>query len=251
MDLLNKHKILKLYFILLHIVFLIVFVKSGFLFQVKSSFFLSTKEDTKTQFYQDMLIYHKRVDRNVNKGAILFFGDSFIQSLAVASVSPDAYNFGIGHDTSNDLFNRLQMYESISKAKIIVVLIGINDYKFRENGDILLNYDRIIGAIPRDKMVILNAVFPVDESITKGIKNNNRFNKKIRELNNKSRQLCKTYENVYFNDISNLVIDLSGNLSHKYHEGDGVHLSKEGYKIWINSLKKVIHSFPPKDERSL
>ena len=231
-------KILAIYLILIHFLVLLILVKSNFIDRVERKIGTKTSNQEFSNHYYEMLAYHKRMDGNIPQGAIIFIGDSLTQSLAVSAIVPSAVNYGIGNDTSVGGINRLNKYQSINRAKFVVITIGINDLKIRGEKEVALNFVKIIKSIPATTKIIFNSIHPVDENY---IHCPNRKNKIINYLNLELKRICTEYSNVYYLDISNLLTDNTGNLSNNYHIGDGVHLNSKGYEIWINSLSKEIN----------
>ncbi|MCP4745253.1 MAG: GDSL family lipase [Desulfobacteraceae bacterium] len=232
-------KIFLTYLVLVHSLLLIVLAKSDFVDRVKMKFGINHSSYEFTKFYHEMISYHERMDGNIPKNSTIFIGDSITQSLAVSAIKTNSVNFGIGSDTSLGVLERIKKYQSINTANIIVVAIGINDLKFREPDEVLVNYIKIIKSIPITTKIIFSSVLPVNENF---LLNSNINNKNISYLNLKLEGICSLYSNVYFLNVSKLLTDKFLNLSNTYHVGDGVHLNKEGYDIWIRSLNRKINS---------
>lgn len=190
---------------------------------------------SKPTHYDHMVAFHLRVDQNVPPGAVLFFGDSHIQGLAVSAVSELGVNFGIGGDTTAGLLDRLRKHQSLEQAKAVVVAVGLNDFKFGTIAETYENIIEIIESIPSTTRVILCAVLPVDENIAR----KEYQNKLISELNSKVRNLAHNYANVDFLDVGT-EMSKDGNLLFSNHVGDGVHLNPQGYSIWIAAIKNKL-----------
>lgn len=180
--------------------------------------------------------FNLRVDKNTSKGKVIFIGDSHIQGLAVNEVSIQGVNFGIGRDTSKTILNRVCQYQSIKSAKAVVLEFGINDFKYRSIEETLKNYKAILEVIPKTTLIVINGVFNVD-TLYSPI---NIKNKDITIFNQKLEQLSKEYSNSIFLDI-NSTLTQNKNLLKIYHIGDGLHLNKSGYQVWINELKKLLN----------
>ena len=184
-----------------------------------------------------MISFHKSIDQNLLEDSILFIGDSITQGLAVSAVAPQTVNYGIGNDTTLGVINRLPLYSSINTAKFVVIAIGHNDINLQSEAKIINNFREILNSFSVNVKVILNAVHPVDENIP-SLK---ITNKQISTLNEHLLTLSKAYLNVVFVNIEKSISPY-GNLLAKFHTGDGVHLSKMGYDIWIKKLKLTIES---------
>ena len=189
-----------------------------------------------THFYDKMLGSHLQLDGSVENDSVIFLGDSITQGLNVAAVTNQAINYGIGMDTSYGLLKRVSQYKSLTKASTVVIAIGINDLirVNRRPVDVLKNYEAILESLPSEANVIMQAVFPVDET-----KDFAGANAKIIQLNGMLKTLAKeqghTFVNLHERYLSN-----GGNLKGFLHIGDGLHLSSEGYKLWITALNKTL-----------
>ena len=79
----------------------------------------------------------------------------------------------------------------------------------------------------------MQAVFPVDE--TKGLSDTNA---RIIQLNEMLKALAEEKGHTFIN-IQGLFLNSEGNLKSLLHVGDGLHLSTEGYKLWITALNQT------------
>lgn len=225
------------YLFLLHIAFLLLVLSPDLAYRVSGYLGLQSLQPEMTRHYQTMLWYHFQIDQNVPEGAVLFIGDSITQALVVGAVTPKAVNYGIGSDTTVGVLNRIPMYKSINRARAIVLAIGVNDLKWRENDEILRNYKTIISEIPTEIPLIFNAIMPINESMR-----NERWNVRIKELNNAMQRYCSSRQGCYFIDIGGGLVDYSGNLRQELSMKDGLHLNRKGYEIWINGLKDILQT---------
>ena len=128
----QKHTIvLFIYLVLLHFVLIGLIVKFDAVQRMAQKFDLI--ESRHAWHYRQMLGFHRHIDACVPKGAVLFIGDSFIQSMCVAAITEKAVNFGIGGDTTEGVLKRLPRYTSIKRARAIVLAIGYNDLHELDN----------------------------------------------------------------------------------------------------------------------
>lgn len=184
------------------------------------------------EHYYRMIKYHKSINDNMIGGEIIFIGDSQIQGLNTSSICIKAINYGIGGDDTSGLVKRIDLYTNINKAKAIIIEIGIKDILFGDINKALMNIDKILFRLSPNSLIILNAVFPVDENI-EFYKN---INGKINKFNIDMEILCGRYANCQFLNPGLKLQDNKGGLSSKYHIGDGIHLNPAGYSIWINNV---------------
>lgn len=187
-----------------------------------------------THYYKEMVGSQLQLDGSIEAGSIIFLGDSLTQGLNVAALTKPAINYGIGMDTSLGLLQRIPQYKSLKTASTIVIAIGINDLLRvkRSPADILKNYQKILDSLPTEPELVMQPVFPVDERI--GFSG---LNEKIIQLNTMLQALAID-RNHDFIDLKTPLVDKDGNLKQKFHIGDGLHLSSEGYKQWIQALNQ-------------
>src|SRR5690606_20524643 len=113
------------YLIGLHALLAILLLKTDFMPRLKARF--APAQTVSKAHVENMLAYHRAMDASVPPGAVVFLGDSITQSLATAAVAPHAINYGIGGATTRDLIGQLPVYQSLTRASRIYLLIGIND----------------------------------------------------------------------------------------------------------------------------
>ena len=166
-------KAVSLYLVLLHLLLLLVLVKSDFIELAAVKFGKLPKELTPS--YYSLLAFQKRVDEQLSADSVIFIGDSLIQGLAVSEIAPNSVNYGIGADTTLGVLTRLGFYKSLSRARIIFIMIGLNDLKRRSNAEIITNYQKILEAMPKDRAVIIGAILPVDEKVSQVGSRNKRI----------------------------------------------------------------------------
>lgn len=178
------------------------------------------KPSDNTAYYNRLVLTHSRIDPLVPKGAVIFVGASGIQGLCVSAVTSPSVNFGIGSDTTAGLLKRLPVYKSINRASCIVMdCISANDMVRGIPVDqIVMNYKAIFQAIPVP--VIASLIYPM------------RNGERASEINARIREIKgPTW------------IDMDW--AKDFLEEDGVHLNSEGYRRWVEVLKKAISTHAP------
>jgi lysophospholipase L1-like esterase len=188
-----------------------------------------------TDHFRRMTTYHERMDGNVPEGAVLFIGDSITQGLCVSAICAHGVNYGIGSDTTAGVLERLPLYASIERSAAVVLAIGVNDLRRREDKFILENLRDIIEAVTRHVPVVVSAVLPLDERVEAVGPDRNA---RIAALNSSIASLCADYDACVYADASSLLLDAGGSLAAAYHVGDGVHPNTAGYDKWISILRK-------------
>lgn len=227
------------YIVFIHILMAFVLVKSDFLPRVGNRLGQNRNVETEiTQHFKRMEQYHERMDPNVPSGSAIFIGDSITQGLCVSAVFTPSVNYGIGSDTTFGVLKRLPKYESLNRASMVILEVGVNDLKRRKNEEILGNYSSILKLLPSHPSVIISGILPVNEGIAHHTKG---YNARIRGLNSALKDLCESEKpRCTFVDSGRALVDSNGSLSTSYQAGDGVHLNGQGNAIWIQELKNGI-----------
>jgi lysophospholipase L1-like esterase len=194
------------------------------------------RED-QTAAWHRMVGAQARLDATVEPGSIVFIGDSGVQSLNVAAISPRSINYGIGGDTTFGVKSRLPHYKSLASAQAVVLLIGSNDLAESDATSTGGRYAELLTALPRGPKLVLIAVLPVDEAIARGTK---RTNRAIGELNLLIRRLCENRPSCVVVDAGPELRDGAGNLRRELHVGDGLHLNAAGYRILIGETAAAL-----------
>ena len=227
-------KSLLIYIACVHVILAVVLIKSDFIYLVKEK--ISAQPEEFTEHYRTMVAFHMRIDRNTPSESTIFIGDSHIQGLAVSAISPNAVNYGIGNDSTVGVIERLPYYESLSSSKLVVLAIGFNDLKRRNNEEITENIKTILMYIPSKSRIILCAINPVGE------KKHETYGDRINILNNSLRQISMQYSNVTYLNSFKEALSPKGYLQQKYLLPDNIHLSEQGYSIWIAKLTDIINN---------
>jgi len=194
--------------------------------------------DNLPNHYFTMTSYLSSIDSQLPAGSTLFFGDSQIQHLCVSCVESGAANFGIGHDTTSGLLHRLIDYRSLAIAKRVLVAIGTNDLKRRDNRAVINNYQKIIATIPTEVDLYWLAILPIDSAHQS---THGRQNRRITEINQAARRLCLARPGCRFIDVTEALADDHGDLRGDYHRGDGLHLNSIGYQRLIKILREHLN----------
>lgn len=186
------------------------------------------------------ITYHLRMDGNVPADAVLFVGDSITEALCVAAVTERGVNYGIGGDTTSGVFTRINQYESRKRVRAIVLAIGVNDIsRGVKDPQIFQNYKLILQSIPRSTPVVFSAILPVDSRL---VAYEPLRNERIAAVNRRAQKICAEFRNCHFVDSGPKMLDADGMLAAAYHEGDGIHLATQGYKVWIADLSAALQS---------
>lgn len=185
--------------------------------------------------------YHKSLQRHLlevdelPENPVFFLGDSLTEAMPLDQVTQRGVNYGISQDTTYGLKKRLEQYAHIDNAEAVFICIGINDFwRGRDNDGIVENVEAIIQRLPKNKPIFLNGVLPVEE-VNRWI----GWPKRIIELNKRLEQLAQKYDISYI-DVHTKMADKEGELKSDFHNGDGVHLTQQGYKEWTAIIRDAM-----------
>ncbi len=185
-----------------------------------------------------METFNARKDKNLPRGAVLFYGDSLVQGLAVVAASPLAVNYGIGHATTQQVVRQLQQHQNVSKASAVVLAVGINDVLAGNASKVPPGYQEALAAIPEHLPVLINQLLPVDEAAL----GHTGVSAAVQAVNTALGQLCTGSKRIRCVNAGAALSDQTGQLASRYHIGDGLHLSAAGNAIWLDHLKTAISS---------
>lgn len=105
-------------------------------------------------FERRTIAHQLNVDRLVPRGAVLFFGDSHLQTLPTGGLA-QAYNFAIGGETAQRLSQRIDRYASLASARAVVLGAGTNDLiEGRSAEDVRLAWSAILDRVPASARVV-------------------------------------------------------------------------------------------------
>lgn len=179
-------------------------------------------------------LYENRIDLfnhlQLAKGDIIFLGDSITEFGQWEELmnNPKVKNRGIAGDTSWGLLRRLEGITSSEPSRIFL-MIGVNDFLFTDNAEIIDNYTKIVQQIRTqapDCQLILQSILPVNA----GVKNTVFDNTSILEVNQAIQNIAEK-EGLIYLDIHQQLLDDTGQLSAKF-TADGVHINGKAYAIW-------------------
>ena len=234
-----RNKLIQLYIFLLHILLLIFIFNSDAIKSKLNLFGLNLKSFEITSHHKRMVEYHNQISKNIIEGTTIFIGNSHVQGLATSRVKFPSENFGIGGDTTYTLIERLKKYDTNILTGKVVLAIGINDLKYRQNDEIINNFTIIFEHLKKSRQLLVTCIFPVNEKMNPQFKNHNN---RIRNLNKRIKKLSKEVYDFDFIDICSSLEDRNGNLSAKYDLGDGLHLTESAKRIWLNEISNIIRN---------
>ena len=176
----------------------------------------------------------RRLADSLEPGAVLFVGDSLLNSLDVGALVDRAVQLSIAGDTARRVNSRLYSYR-LGDARLVVFHVGTNDLLYRKPGELQGSVARMLARVPAQVPVVLSALLPIDERAT------DRYgNAEIRAANRGVEQACAARPGCTFVDAGRDLMDASGGLDPRYHGGDGVHLNGAGNRVWRAALAPIL-----------
>ena len=176
----------------------------------------------------------------LGKKDVVFYGNSitFWGDWSELLGSKKVKNRGIPGDTGFGLLELMAKTINRKPGKVFI-MIGINDLARGTPQDVIINnYKRIVALIrsasPKTK-IYFQSVLPVNECFGK-LKSHYKRANEIPEINDFLREWT-TKEGIGYVDLFSVMADESGRLKASY-TWDGVHLTLEGYRKWVEVLKK-------------
>lgn len=224
-----QHKNLKswlclAYVIGLHFLLAVLLFKTDFIPRVKARFF--TTPVASNPHGERMMVYHQAMDASVPAGAAIFLGDSITQGLAAAAVAPIPVNYGIGSATTSELLGNLPKYQSLKRASVVFLTIGINDLAQGKTEGLALRLRAIAAAIPNELPLVWSGIMPV---YWKEIDS-----QQITSANDVISEICAARAGCIYVNTGEVFSSGGADLFR-----DGVHPNDRGYEKWIASLRKA------------
>lgn len=185
-----------------------------------------------TYFLKNTEIAQRRQLKDLPETAIPFYGDSLVHGLAVRRASSLLENFGIGHDHSANLLNRVREDLQHRQFSGYAIAIGINDLGRKVDvRDLYNNIVSAVDALTFADTVYLHTVLPLAAS-RPGAQN---INRKVIQINELLSDLPASNENVIIVDTYE-ALTAQGSLPESFHIGDGLHLNSAANRKWAELL---------------
>ncbi len=188
----------------------------------------------------------------------VFIGDSLSVGLRAFKVLPESNVLAAGSiDPSHALSDKLIMLPTAVKVTIpeacgyykpkrAVITLGTNSVSWRKPENFIDLYSKLIDEILKnspDTQIIIQSIPPVSEEYEK---NGSKItNKVINSFNEHLAQLCRE-RNIPFLNTAERLKDDRGYLNEDYQSGDGLHLNKSAYQIWLDYFKT--HAYTEKNQ---
>lgn len=164
---------------------------------------------------------------------VAFIGDSLTDGYDVEKYYPEykVENRGIGGDTTHGLISRLDVSVYQLKPKVIVMLIGANNFDtmFEDYEDIII---KIKSNLPETELVICSLTSMGGEHWGKN-------NKKAAFNNVKIKAYAEKHDCPYV-DLYTPLLNLDTDEIHEHYTTDGGHLTADGYEVLTAQIKPVL-----------
>ena len=124
------------------------------------------------------------------------------------------------------------------KPKYIYIMLGSNGIHFQTKAKLISGYSEFIDKVKRQHpsaTIYIQSILPV--TAKKQASNSAFANSKINTYNAAILELA-AQKGVYYVNVAEALKDSKGNLSTSFDGGDGMHLNKKGYIVWIEYLKR-------------
>ena len=148
-------------------------------------------------------------------------------------------NRGISGDEVMGVYDRLHQILPGKPAKIFL-LIGVNDVSHDVSTDsIVYRIDQTLARIQKESpetKVYLQSLLPINESFNRYKRLTNKTYQ-IPEINARLETLAKE-KKITFINLYPLFTEKGTNVLKKELTYDGLHLNDEGYKVWVDAIKK-------------
>lgn len=196
---------------------------------------LGLKEKTARLSYE-LIAWGSCLNQLDFKADIVFLGDSITQAGKFQSCfkTKKIINLGYAGDSIDGMKKRVNMAKSVSPEKIFL-MGGINSLNNNNLKISVKQYSSLLKTVKEalpDTEIYVQSVLPVIDG-----RKLLCSNKTIRCFNKELEKISAEYNAVYV-DLFSLFVEEDTPKKELYH--DNVHISKSGYDVWTNHIKKYI-----------
>ena len=204
---------------------------------------------------QDKLERYRILNRNVQKGEILFTGSSLMEQFPVNELlmtngmNQVIYNRGIGGFTTTDMLEHMEEMVFGTEPSRILINIGTNDigspdYRLEA---LLERYEEIITRI-RERLpeaeITMMAYYPVNETdkLPEGEWGKTAFVTRTNEniaIANEAIEKLAAKKGCRFVNVNEGLTDERGKLKKEFTI-EGIHMYANGYQVVLDNLKKYL-----------
>ncbi len=173
------------------------------------------------------------------KDAVLFVGSSSIRLWKTHLAFPDlpVINRGFGGAHISDVLFFYNQVVQPYQPRIIVFYAGDNDIAAGKSVEQVVNdfktfVQKVKNDFPQTKIVFL----PIKPSVLRW-----KFWPEMRKTNQKIEALCQQNPNLFYIDLTNVLLDDQGQPKANLFLQDGLHLNPNGYQKWNKTLSPLLH----------
>jgi len=178
---------------------------------------------------------------------MVFYGSSTFtlwRELESSFKEYDPINLGFGGSTlaaCTWFFDRV--FKNIKDVEAIVIYAGDNDLgEGRHPEEVVLYLENLLAKIRAKYGNISVTYISIKPSVSRW-----HLAGSIRFTNSSIEKLIANDKYCHYVNIYDLMLDKKGTPKAEYFTEDGLHLTKLGYKLWLNVLKKYSGIFPQKE----
>lgn len=226
-----KKSLIIAYVIMLHIIIAVLVIQPQFINDQRWRLGLARPEPS--TFATATHQMYRAIDRQASDGAIVLIGDSHFQRMSSDLLPENTLNFGIGGDTVRYMADRAGDYQSLAKARAIVVWGGYNDLLRRDPEVIDRDMEQLVRELPEDRPVYLLGLAPIGKQNPHEITGAD-----IETLNERFAMRCRA--SCRFISIGAALSSESGGLAKQYDSGDGIHLNRTGNQVVASLIKEQV-----------
>lgn len=176
------------------------------------------------------------------RNEIIFLGNSITDGAEWFELlnNKKVHNRGISADVTEGILLRLDAVTRVKPAKIFI-MIGVNDLSRNMTIEqVIANYRTILERIrtetPKTR-VYVESILPVNPATGMALNHTNKT-EVIMEFNRRLRELATEFGHTYI-DLFSIMADSDNHLP-KSFSIDGLHLSYEGYRAWVDAIKQYV-----------
>lgn len=177
-------------------------------------------------------------DQATGPGALVLLGDSHLEFMENEQWWPGSLNLGIRGDTSAAVLDRMDRYQNMATARLVIISLGANDiaqgYRVSQT---VANLRDIVSRLPEQTPVVLTTIHAMDERV--GLVG---YNGNIRRWNQAYQDAFAQSDQVHLIASPHAPVDDNDNLAVAMHVGDGIHLNAAGYDAWFAVLRPAVET---------
>ena len=194
-----------------------------------------------TEHYRNRLTEFEA--KPLTRGQIVFLGNSLTEAGKWSQYFPksDVANRGISGDNTEGMLNRIAEIAESKPSKLFITA-GINDISQNAGNEQIIS--RIRNLVYQVKIkspntrIYIGSVLPINNNFDR-YKRLAKKEKQIEKLNKDLQKFCKSRGDIVFINVYPDFL-IKKRLMNPQYTTDGLHLTPEGYSIWVNKLREYV-----------